>query len=119
MNRLLILPFATGILLAFGQFFMKRLAAALPTPTAIWPLVHALLLSPNLYLFLALNVLATITYVATLRHMSMTNSFALVFVTMGMTVLLLDLFVNRVGFSPTNLIGVALGVTAVVLIAAR
>jgi hypothetical protein len=119
MNWLLVLPIATGVLLAFGQFFMKRLAGTLPTPTAVWPLVHALILSPNLYLFLALNVLATVTYVASLRHMTMTNTFAVVFVTMGMTVLSLDLFVNRVSLSTTNLIGVGLGVTAVVLIAAR
>lgn len=114
----LMMPIVSGILLACGQFFMKRLAVALPNATLV-PLAIAVITSPFLYAFVTLNCVATVAYVSSLRYMSMTNTFAIVFVAMGATVLSLDVFVNRTTLSGLNLFGVGLGMGAVLLISAR
>ena len=115
----IIFPIASGVLLALGQFFMKRVAVSLPGTGAIGSLALALVKSPDLYIFVLLNAIATLSYIASLRFMTMTNTFAVVFVTMGATVLCLDLVVNRVTLSALNLVGVILGAVAVLLIASR
>jgi len=115
----ILLPIVSGILLALGQFFMKRVAVSLPVPASVGPLVLALVRSPDLYAFVLLNVLATVSYIASLRFLTMPSTFALVFVAMGATVLCLDLVVNRVTLSALNLVGVTLGAIAVLLIASR
>jgi hypothetical protein len=115
----MLLPIASGILLALGQFFMKRVAVSLPGTAAIGPLFLALVRSPDLYVFVFFNICATVSYIASLRFMTMTNTFAVVFVTMGATVLCLDLVVNRVTLSALNLAGFILGTVAVLLIASR
>jgi hypothetical protein len=119
MSASLILPLISGMLLAAGQFFMKKVAVLLPGGSDLWSLVFAGLKSPYLYVFLGLNIAATITYIASLRFLSMTNTFAIVFVSMGATVLALDVIVNAVRLSTTNLLGVGLAMLAVLLIAAR
>jgi hypothetical protein len=118
-NALLVLPVVCGVLLAFGQFFMKQVAISLPAMVASWSVIRALVLSPFLYLFLLFNVAATVTYIGSLRFMTMSNTFAVVFVTMGATVLCLDLLVNKITLLPINLAGVALAVVAVILIGLR
>jgi hypothetical protein len=114
-----VLAIISGMLLACGQFFMKKVAVSAPSTTALFTLAHALLTSPYLYLFLSFNVAATVTYLVGLRTVSMTNMFAIVFVSMGATVLLLDILVNRVTLSVLNLLGIGLGILSVLLIATR
>ena len=115
---LVFLPIISGILLALGTFYMKKLATSLPSRVD-WHLVIAVLVSPFLYAFLFFNLAASITYIASMRALTLTHTFAVVFITAGATVLALDLFVNRVSLSAMNYIGFALGVVAVLLITNR
>jgi hypothetical protein len=57
--------------------------------------------------------------VASLRLLTLTNTFAIVFMTMGGTVLALDVVVNRTQLTLPNLAGVMLGILAILLIAMR
>ena len=92
---------------------------SLPAPLVILPAIRILLLNPFLYIFLFVNLAASVTYLGSLRYLTMTNAFAVVFVTMGATVLCLDVLVNKISLSPLNFLGVGLGVLAVLLIAVR
>lgn len=112
------LPMASGVLLATGQLFMKRLAISLPADGII-AVAFAALTSPHLYSFVFLNVGATVTYIWSLRSLSMTMTFAFVYVAMGATVLCLDIFVNKTSLSLTNLAGVGLAVAGILMVAAR
>lgn len=114
-----LLAVTSGMLLACGQFFMKKVAVSMPSTTAVLKLAYALLTSPYLYLFASFNLAATLTYITGLRTASMTNMFAIVFVSMGATVLIIDVVVNRVTLSLLNLLGIVFGILSVLLIATR
>jgi hypothetical protein len=107
------------VLLALGQFFMKKLALSLPSRPELLQLAYAVLTSPYVYICAATNLVASVTFVASLRLLTLTNTFAIVFMTMGGTVLALDVVVNRTQLTLPNLAGVMLGILAILLIAMR
>ena len=119
MNYVIFLPFASGFLLAIGHFFMKRLAVLLAADRSLVEIILTVVSARDTYLFLSANVVASVIYIAGLRHMTLTVGFAVSFLTMVTTVLALDILVNRASLSLINIAGVGSAVVAVLLIVQR
>jgi len=119
MKYIFAMPLIAGVMLATGQFFMKRLAISIPTGAGILDLIVMIFTTRDTYVFLIVNLAASLVYVASLRYLSVGTVLALSFVMMMSTALLLDVFVNHTTVSTRNIFGFAFAVFAVLLIADR
>lgn len=106
----------TGALLAGGQYFMKLLSTSIPVGSGIHRLVYHVFLSPFTYTFVTVNVVASICYVVTLRGATMTQAFGMVYASMSIAVLVIDVAINKEVLSLQAIVGFVLALSGILLL---
>jgi drug/metabolite transporter (DMT)-like permease len=112
-------PIVAGTFMGVGQYAMGRLASSLPLSGPIRETVGAALVSPYSYAFAIFNLVATVLYFFSLRHLPLTQAYIMFVASMSVTVLFFDLYANRTALSAYDLAGVALGFAGITLLAVR
>lgn len=102
-----------GLLLACGQFAMKKLSNSIALDLAS---IRTALLSPYTYMFLTANFSSSVFYILSLRGESLLFVLGVVYVTMAMAVGLIDVVVVGSTISMTRMFGFALAIAAVGLL---
>jgi multidrug transporter EmrE-like cation transporter len=111
-------PLLAGLFMGVGQYFMGRLANGLPMSESIWHITRAALVSPHAYGFIVFNLVATVLYFLSLRNLPLTHAYVMFVASMSVTILSFDLYANKVAFSTLSILGIALGLAGILLLAA-
>lgn len=110
------IPIITGLLLAMGQLFMKRLAAIIELDKIDFNLIITTLTNHNTICFISLDLLAITLYLFTLKNNPLVISFALVSVSMNVWLCIIDKYINQTNFPFTTYLGVFLGLISVLFL---
>lgn len=119
MNFQLVYPVLTGFFLASAQFFMKKVADAIPTGWTLKTLIVSVIANKFTYIFVGINLIASVLYLLALRQTNLTNAFLTVFLSVTFFAFLFDCLANRHYPSAEKLVGVAFAILAVWLIVKR
>lgn len=104
-----------GVFLAGGHYFMSRAAQTIDFGSGVVAALTDALQNQYVYLFLFLNLCATVSYILCLRNKQLIDGFVVITVTTSATVFLVSLVMVRTQLTGLQTTGLVMAVIGVVL----